>query len=636
LLIQNLFRNSILLRAHSFLAYILVVLLGYIFLILLRLNGSSMGLLSDNGEGLLVGASRWIRSDEYLRGTPTEIGALLHPGSPGISLLSSQGFDEPGIDAFELLRPERFVIQVLLGGDYGFSAIWWLPALLVLVGVPLLLKQFQLPLNISVAIGLIIVLSPAVVWWSNGIASIIGRMSLGVALIIMASCSKGWRVWVLTFLGGWVASGVAMDYQPWSIVASLFFSPIVLYFIFQKRKLVVPMVLSGILSLIPLMYFLYSKLDVFQVMSSTLYPGQRRVTSGLANAWNWSMAAPQQWSLLNPDGIIYSNQSEISMGYFLFIFPALFFAYTSITSVQKFGLREIVLGSYLIATSWAFVSYPEIPFNPLSLVSPERALPFVTTLAPLVFGLLYANRILVSKTHGEDDFVQGRQSDLWSKIALAIFVMLSTFGSSQTMEGVVLNFSAPIAFVVAVLCGLITFMIISSRFTSKGVWSFAALALLIAGPVNPIAQGTAPLTDNSLTKAIAGLDSDGVWASDGIHLDAILIANGKPSVSGQQLTGPNKDQWRLIDPQGLSEPIWNAGASFVVISWDSTLLTPEISRPLHDTILIRTSPCSAAMEKLSLGVVLSRTQQTAPCLIESAIGSVEYLGGPVFIYEIMN
>jgi hypothetical protein len=179
-------------------------------------------------------------------------------------------------------------------------------------------------------------------------------------------------------------------------------------------------------------------------------------------------------------------------------------------------------------------------------------------------------------------------------------------------------------------------MIVSPRYTSKGVWSFAVLALLISGPVNPIAQGTAPLTDNSFAKAIAEMDNDGVWASDGIHLDAILSANGKPSVSGQQLTGPNKGQWRLIDPQGLSEPIWNAGASFVVVSWDSTLQTPEISRPLHDTILIRTSPCSAAMEKLGLGVVLSRTQQTAPCLVESAIGSVEYLGGPVFIYKIIK
>ncbi len=635
-MIQSFIRNSIPIRVRGFLSYFIAVVLGYTFLIIFRLNGSSMGLLSDNGEGLLLGANRSIRSDEYLRGTPTDIGYLSHPESPGISLLSSQGFDEPGIDEFELLRPERFLIHLLLGGDFGFAAIWWLPALLVLVGVPLLLRQFKLPLNISVAISLIIVLSPSVVWWSNGIAGIVGRLSLGVALIVMASRYKGWRVWLFTLLGGWIASGVAMDYQPWSIIASLFFLPIVLFFVFQSRKTVLPMLLSGILSLTPLFFFLYSKLDVFQVLSSTLYPGQRRLSSGLVNAWNWSMAAPQQWSLLNPDGILYSNQSEISMGYFLFVFPALFFAYASLTKVQKFGLREVVLGSYLLVASWAFVSYPEIPLNPLALVSAERALTLVTTLAPLVFGLVYANRVSASNSQGGEDFALVQKSDLWAKIALAVFVMFATFGSAITMEGVVLNFSTRIAFLVAVLCGLITFMIISPKLTSKGVWAFAALAFLIAAPVNPVAQGTAPLTDNSLAQAISEIDMVGAWGSDGIHLDAILMANGKPSISGQQLTGPDEDQWRIIDPQGLSESIWNAGASFVVLSWDSTLLTPEISRPFPDTILIRTSPCSPAMEKLGLDVVLSRSEQTAPCLAESSVGPVDYLGAPVFIYEIRN
>ena len=621
-------------RLQGFGVYVVAVMVGYLSLILARVNGSSMGLLSDTGEGLVVGANRAIRSDEYLRGTPTEIGSIFHPESPGVSLLSSEGFDEPGLDEFELLRPERFIIHLLLGGDFGFAAIWWLPALLTLIGVPLLLRQFRLPLNISVAISLVIIFSPAVVWWSNGIAGIIGRLSLGVALIIMASGSKGWRVWGLTFLGGWIASGVAMDYQPWSIIASLFFLPLVLFFVFNNPKNVLPMLVSGILSLIPLLYFLFSKLHVFQVMSSTLYPGQRRISSGLANAWNWSLAAPQQWSLLSPDGILYSNQSEISMGYFLFIFPALYFAYASINHRQKFGVREVVIGSYLLITSWAFVSYPEVALNPLSLVSPERALTIVTTMAPLVFGILYANRLSESKKNVNVDFDQDKQSDIWANLALSIFVTFATFGSALTMEGVVQNFSTRIALAVAIICGVITFMITRPKLTSRGVWGFAVLAIFIAGPVNPIAQGTAPLTDNSLSRAIANVKSSGAWAADGIHLDAILIANGKPSISGQQLTGPNEDKWRLIDPLGLSESIWNAGASFVVINWDSNVRTPAISRPFPDTILIRTSPCAPELQKLELDIVLSRSVQTGPCLVPLPVGPVNYLGSPVYLYEI--
>ena len=623
-------------KLNEYVKYVVLVLMGFLGLILARLHGSSMGLLSDTGEGLVAGVNRTIRSDEYLRGTPTDVGAIFYPESPGVSLLSSEGFDEPGLDEFELLRPERFFIHFLLSGEFAFSAIWWTPALFVLIGVPLLLKQFRLPLNISIALSLIIVLSPAVVWWSNGLAGIIGRLSLGVALIIMASASRGWKVWVFTFLGGWVASGVAMDYQPWSIVASLFFLPIVAFFILKKKEAIIPMVVSGILSLIPLAYFIFNKLNVLQVMSSTLYPGQRRETSGLINAWNWSMSAPQQWSLLNPDGIQYSNQSEISMGFFLFIFPALFFAYWSTNRFQKFGLREVVLGSYLVVASWAFVSYPDIPFNPLSLVSPERTLTIVTTMAPLVFGIMYANWLTTTKKQESKEQVKAKQSDIWASVALGVIVAIATFASAMTMEGVVLNFSTRLAFVVSVLCGLFIFMITRPNLTSKGVWGIAILAILISGPVNPVAYGTSPLTGNSLAKVIGDFESSGSWAADGIHLDAVLMANGKPSISGQQLTGPDEKQWRLLDPQGASEQVWNAGASFVVVAWDSAIQHPEITRPFPDTILIRTSPCSPALKNLNLEVVLSRTEQTAPCLVEFANGPVDYLGAPVHLYEVKN
>lgn len=620
-------------KLGEFRAYVAMVLAGYLGVIVARLSGSSMGLLSDTGEGLVLGVNRPIRSDEYLRGTPTDIGSIYHPDSPGVSLLSAEGFDEPGLDEFELLRPERFFIHTLLVGDFGFAAMWWVPALFVLLGIPLLLKQFKLPLNISIALCLIILFSPSVVWWSNGIAGIIGRLSLGVAFIIMASNSKGWKVWALTFLGGWIASGVAMDYQPWSIVASIFFAPLVFFFVFQKRRNILPMLASGILSLAPLLYFVHSNFGVFQVLSSTLYPGQRRVSSGLVNAWGWSLAGPQQWSLINPDGIIYSNQSEISMGYFLFVFPAIYFAYASINRSQRFGLREVILGSYLIVTSWAFVTYPEIPLNPLALVSPERALAVVTTLAPLVFGLIYANRVTEQTKYPSNGFVFDKRSDTWSRIALGVFVFLATFGAAETMDGVVLNFQTRIAFLVAILCGAIVVMITHPKFTSKGVWAFALLAALIAGPVNPIAQGTAPLTDNSLARAIASIETSGVWATDSIHLDAILVANGKPSISGQQLTGPNESQWRLLDPQGLAEGIWNAGASFVVIAWDSGIQTPVISRPFGDTILISSNPCAQEFQNLKLKVVLSRTEQTSECLVKSPAGPVDYMGAPVFIYE---
>jgi hypothetical protein len=621
--------------ANRFYTYLLFVFAGYFDLVISRLSGSSMGFLSDTGQGLLAGTNRPIRSDEYLRGTPTEIGAINHPDSPGVSLLSSPGFDEPGIEEFELLRPERFFIHILLGGEFAYSAIWWMPALLVLIGVPLLLKQFKLPLSISVGLSLIIILSPSVVWWSNGMAGIIGRLSLGVALIIMASRASGLKIWVLGILGSWVASGVAMDYQPWSIIGSLFFLPLVLFFVFQQKSKILPLIGAGLFGLAPLVYFLFGKIDIFQVMSETLYPGQRRVSSGLINALNWSLVAPQQWSLLNPDGINYSNQSEISMGFFLFVFPALYFAYSSNLMRRSFGIREVVLGGYLIVTSWAFIQFPELPFNPLSLVSPERTLTMVTTLAPLVFGLLYANWRNEQQTNSVDvDSGKRPVIDYWANAALAVLVVALTFSAAMTMEGVVLNFSTRLAVVVSIVCGIFVYLIIHPRFTTLGVWGFVLIAVFVGGAVNPVAQGTAPLTDNSLSQTLNSIKGEGSWAADGIHLDAMLIANGKPSISGQQLTGPDRSKWTLIDPQLVNEGIWNAGASFVVFAWDSSLESPELTRPFGDTILVRINPCSESLNQLDLRFIVSRSELAAPCILANAAETVQWLGGPVYIYEL--
>jgi hypothetical protein len=409
----------------------------------------------------------------------------------------------------------------------------------------------------------------------------------------------------------------------------------VLFFVFQQKNKILPLIASGLIGLAPLVYFLFSKIEILQVMSATLYPGQRRVSSGLVNAFNWALVAPQQWSLLNPDGLSYSNQSEISMGFFLFVFPALYFAYSSTLMKRSFGIREVVVGGYFVVTSWAFIQFPELPLNPLSLVSPERTLAMVTTLAPLVFGLLYANwRNERKKTEIEIDSRKVPVFDYWGNIALAVLVAELTFASAITMEGVVVNFSSSFAVVVAIMCGVFVFLMVRPGSTTLGVWGFVMFAFLVGGAVNPIAQGTAPLTDNDLARKVISIKDAGSWATDGIHLDAMLIANGKPSLSGQQLTGPDRSKWTLIDPQLASEGIWNAGASFVVFAWDASLEVPEITRPFGDTILVRINPCSESLKQLNLRFIVSRSELTAPCISPSQADAVRWLGGPVYVYEL--
>jgi hypothetical protein len=116
----------------------------------------------------------------------------------------------------------------------------------------------------------------------------------------------------------------------------------------------------------------------------------------------------------------------------------------------------------------------------------------------------------------------------------------------------------------------------------------------------------------------------------------MLIANGKPSISGQQLTGPDVSKWMVIDPQSTNAGSWNAGASYVVFSWDPSLVTADISKPSGDIILVRINPCSNSLADLDLQFILSRSEFVAPCLPDGPMKMVDWMGGSVYVYELKN
>jgi hypothetical protein len=79
---------------------------------------------------------------------------------------------------------------------------------------------------------------------------------------------------------------------------------------------------------------------------------------------------------------------------------------------------------------------------------------------------------------------------------------------------------------------------------------------------------------------------------------------------------------------------WTAGVSFVVLSWDASLQSPEITRPFGDTILVRINPCSESLVELDLRFILSRSELVAPCLPTGPVETVDWMGAPVYIYEL--
>jgi hypothetical protein len=112
-----------------------------------------------------------------------------------------------------------------------------------------------------------------------------------------------------------------------------------------------------------------------------------------------------------------------------------------------------------------------------------------------------------------------------------------------------------------------------------------------------------------------------------------MISTGVPQLSGQQAFGPNRDVWRKIETKNEFENNWNRGQSYIQFVWDSREKM-TIWNPSPDVIQIVIRPCDSRLQDVQLRWVTSSTALDYECLRKR--GQVEWIGQPLFIYEILN
>ena len=530
--------------------YLLLIFTGYTFLSALSIHGSSLGLLSGSKEDILLGASRGIRADEFFRGSPFLLGQIYFPNSDGISQLSVATLDFKGFDSFEVLHFERVILDFLFSGSQLFAAYWWLPFLSLFIGLPLFLKTLGLRSSYAVLITVIVAFSPSVVWWSNSIAGIIGKITLGSALVILAFRQKGFQSLALGFLGTYFASGLSTDYTPWVIVSVLFFLPIVVLYVspFLKSPKDSFFSLTGIIvGVIPFAYFLYTKFSIYSIITETVYPGTRRFLPGSPSALNWAFSGPLDWSLLNPTQILSSNQSEASLGFLFFILPAIFIAFFQ---YEKKSLDKIIITSgsvYFTLLAWSVLPIPTFRLNPLQVVSPERALTVTSTLAPIFLGIVisrYSNpKVPISLRRNK---LQDKTSEYsHGRLLFGILGASMTLWSSFSIRAVLQPVPYFLITITSILVGYLVYVLSSIKRIKLGLTLSMILSLALGVPVNPVVKGIDSIYQSDISASIKNINSGSLWASDNFAVDAILTANGKSQLSGQQLTGPKKEMWAI-------------------------------------------------------------------------------------------
>ena len=616
-----------------------------IFLLLgvLGITTSSLSLIAANEVGStslaspVSGEPRSIRSDEYLRSTPWDLGLLKSGNADFVTPFAYQNtsliFPDPDswidyVNAFDTIWP-RLIPGIEISQEFAFS--WWTPIWIALIFLPLLLVRVGASFVVSVCVTTLIIASPVNAWWSLWISPIIGfsAMAAYLFLLTLSDLNRNYLLKSLYFLGS--AFGLfklLTCYQPWVIViapmillttcahaiekcgwkrASKSLLPIVALFVFMSSL------------------FMSKNWNALTTLTSTLYPGERR-SSGtfVSTALTWG--APHLQILnINPK-ILSSNSSELSSS----------FSILSIVSLALLATHKTrLIGNYLLQTSitvvllwsaWVSIRFPESLSNlpVFSLVTPSRAAAVLGIISALLFAFSTTS---ITDTKARDV----SKTIKWVFVGAGILAGTLTF-----LAGLALHESIPRLGIVRIclatsLITVLTSLICISKTRTYGLIGLSIFSVLMVSQVNPLQRSSDGLAFGQVPSHLQAMNNIGsYWASNSGAVDALFMANGLNSLSGQQLIGPETVAWLQLDPEHNSEAIWNRGASYVSFAWSSSPLL-SITSPNPDVIQIEIDPCELNREYPNLEYVVSSSKLENECLVK--VYEFEQIGRLMSVYQ---
>jgi len=576
--------------------------------------------------GLVTGDPRTVRADEYRRSTPWQLGLMARGGEsfatplayPDVALVAASARGAAGI----LLHPEAVLLTSanFLPADILFALVWWLPVGIVAVLLPLWLTRLGVRVGIALAGSSLVLLAPTVHWWSWWSLGVLAAPLVSALLVLWGV--ERWAAQganALAFVAFAVAAlGIAraaVGYAPWAIpLSATILVPTLAWLLASDRRRLAVAALGGtVLAGGALAVALVAQSGALDVLESTVYPGSRR-SLGEFVGLDLLFGAPHLWLLQAPPLIVRTNASELATGYLVLAIPAVAMAVgIRWRDVGRVRAPAIAAGAVtaLMAT-WIVVDWPDSLswLFPMTLVAPERLAQVVGLSATIAFTFVLTawcsaprmRRLPVAVT------------------SAAVAGLATLLGGRALRDDPLPDLPAWVVVVVSVIVALAILAVVGYP-SSPGALAVAPLlALIVVFAANPLQRGLGDLRGSGAARTVTAvsdrLKDDEYVASDRLEVDALLMSNGVPSLSGQQWLGPDEDTWRVLDPTGRSRFAWNRGASYVVFAWTPGEPT-RIRVVAEDIVQVRADPCGDDVRELGLRVAVSSRVLEAPCLVET-------------------
>lgn len=602
------------------------VVISYLLLVIYGATTSSIGIStlrenSQNPLGIQIGESSSIRADEYNAFSPIILSIMATAGTPTTSVLAapaglvhrypSGGFFESFV-FFDstFLHSSPFLPDTML-----FAAHWWLPVLFLFLFTPKWFSQVGAPRRWGWLAATLIALSPAASWWTMMPIQLIAYTIAGSSLMLSAynRYCRGQRIIgsLLCIPAGILLAGMPSFYIPWSLVLGLpIFMATVAWILAQhgawKPKLAT-LAVAGFVTVVFAAGTLWENRAGISALLDTVYPGSRRST-GVAQAFGMIFGAPALGALrdMSPIG---SNRSELSTAFTI----TFVWAVILLVGIKKFGpLRDnvatVVIGLFGIAwLTWCTVNLGDLGYLiPLmNYVQPARAAQVCGIIGTVLVCLLLSR-------------IPARVRWRLPAISAITCGLVTAYASSNLQQSYLPAITPAALAVVAISVGLGVFLV--TRFPKK-IWPIAVVCILAVFPVintNPLIFGLGDLrVSTSATymrsEGEVARDSGTLWASDLAAFDTLMVANGVPSLSGLQRSGPDKEQWAKLDPTLAHEAEWNRGGGFIYFEWiaDDSI---QFDNNGSDSPIVRADPCKLKELVPNLAGIASSIPLDRTCL----------------------
>ena len=560
----------------------LIALVAFVACVAFNLHGSSVNEYNKlfanypeyEQESIVVGKSRPIRSDEWVVHTPYYMSQQYNSFEKDSHMMSLEGqdmivgYNAPVGDITAVMKPFTWG-YFLFGNERGLSWYWCSKLiLLMLVTLELCLIVTKGDKKVSLLGMLLISFAPAVQWWF--VPHMVDVFFWVMAVLVLAYrffTSKGRIRWLwMVLLPCAVITFVLALFPSLQIATGLAMIGLFIGLMIRdkkeitfKKKDIWRLVVMGVAVIAVLGYTILTSWDAIMTLLHTVYPGSR-VALGGGGGFKALFTDLTTFRLPFKE-ITYSNNSEMST--FIQFAPLFLMLYPVIYKKMKRD-RNIIVGNALVICLAVMATFMLVGFPEL--------------LAKLT-GFSYINRMGIAYGLVATIFTIWGISMVWKKkiftwkqilgvLAIYGFMYVCFVGKNELTY-------ASWKYYAIVIAGLLVlgYMMLAGH---KKIFMTGMVALIVVSgmTINPVAKGTTALTGHPLEqkiREIAEENTEAYWLGvEDNRLAMLGIVNGARMLNATNFY-PDYAKWKLIDPEGKNDEMYNRYAHInVILSKDET------------------------------------------------------------------